>query len=434
MESSVRIAARVLETRRAPARRGAARAAGPPAAVAPGAGGHQTPAIVLGDGPSALGALRCLGREGVPTYHAACGGDFARRSRWARPLAPPLAAFATPAELAAYLERLPFERAVLIPCSDALARAVAGLDARVAERFRASVAPAERLETFVDKRRFARFVEAAGLPHPRTIAVGARADLERLPDERFAAAFLKPCDSQAFSARFAAKAFRVRSRAEALAAFERAERAGLEVLLQEYVPGPPDGHYYVDAFVDGAGRTLARFARRRLRMDAPFANSSYLRSLPPDQARGAIAVMDRLVAALAPVRGILSAEFKLDPRDGEFRLIEVNARAWKHIEFAATSGVNICKLAYDDALGVRNEPVASYDGGAFCADRYHDLRPCLELYRRGELSLGGWARSWLAAKGPVASADDPLPALAYFGELVTGAARRRFGRDGARAG
>ncbi len=408
-----------LESREGPAPRAAA-----PAAARASAG--ELPALVLGAGISALGALRCLGREGVATYYASCADDFVHNSRWARRIATPLPVFPTSEQLGTFLLRQPLARAVLVPCSDAMARAVAGLDARLAARFPSSVAPVDRLDTLVDKQRFARFAAAEGLPHPRTTLVRTRADLERLPDEDFVSAFLKPCDSQAFSARFQAKAFRIRSRADALARFAEVERAGLEVILQEYVPGPASQHYYVDAFVDGSGRTLARFARRRLRMDAPFANSSYLRSIPPDEARGALDLMDRVIAALAPVRGILSAEFKLDPRDGQFRVIEVNARAWKHVEFAATSGVNICKLAYDDALGVRNEPVTAYDGGAFCVDRYHDFRPCLELFRRDELSLDAWARTWLSAKGPVACLDDPLPALSAFGELLTGAVRRRL--------
>ncbi|HEU4533053.1 MAG TPA: hypothetical protein VFS00_03010, partial [Polyangiaceae bacterium] len=159
-----------------------------------------------------------------------------------------------------------------------------------------------------------------------------------------------------------------------------------------------------------------------------------LRSVPLGEAGGAVALMDRIVAALAPVRGILSAEFKLDPRDGQFRVIEVNARAWKHVEFAATSGVNICKLAYDDARGVRNEPVTAYDGGAFCVDRYHDFRPCLELFRRDELSLDAWARTWLSSKGPVGCLDDPLPSLSLFGELFADAVRRRVGTSRVRPG
>ncbi|MEI7894405.1 MAG: hypothetical protein WCI05_15020, partial [Myxococcales bacterium] len=391
-----------------------------------GASAQQPPALVLGGAISALGTMRCLGREGVRSYGAACEGDFVRRSRWARLIPVSFGAFPTSDELGRFLDSLPFERAVLMPCSDAFVRAVAGLDARRAERFPSSVRSVEHLETFVDKRRFSRFARAAGLPPPRTVEINCRADLERLPDDHFTSAILKPHDSQVFSAHFSVKAFRVHSRAEALAAYDKIEHAGLEVMLQEYIPGPPTLHHYVDAFVDRSGRTLTRFARRRLRMDAPFANSSYLRSIPAEEAQGAVDIMDRLIAALSPARGILSAEFKVDPRDGQYRIIEVNARGWKHVEFAATSGVNICKLAYDDALGIRNEPITSYDSAAFCVDRYHDLRPCLELYGRDELSFVEWARTWLSSKGPVVCLDDPLPALWCFGEIAVGAVQRRL--------
>ena len=44
-------------------------------------------------------------------------------------------------------------------------------------------------------------------------------------------------------------------------------------------------------------------------------------------------------------------EFKRDPRDGRFCLMEVNARHWKWHGLAARCGVNLSLAAYRDAIG-----------------------------------------------------------------------------------
>ena len=55
-------------------------------------------------------------------------------------------------------------------------------------------------------------------------------------------------------------------------------------------------------------------------------------------------------------RGIFSAEFKCDDRDGFFKILEVNARPWWYVEAAACAGMDVCSMAYHDALGPTVEP------------------------------------------------------------------------------
>ncbi len=389
-----------------------------------------TPALVLGSGITALGVIRSLGRERIPTYLAADRVDFATTSRWANVVPTGLTEFSGPKELGAALGRLDVEKMVLLPCSDSWVRTVAGLDPALASRFPTSIARAANLDLLADKLKFAALMAEHGIGHPSTTVIETSADLEALPASAYANAFLKPRDSQAFSARFQVKAFRVASRADAIARFASIEPTGLKVVLQDYIPGPPTNHYYVDTFVDRNGRTLTRFSRQRLRMHSDFANSSCLRSIPADSAiaRDACAIVDRIVLALKPVRGMLSAELKLDPRDGRLKVIEVNARAWKHVEFAATCGVNICRLAYDDALGVDSAPITRYLDDEICVDLYHDVANFFRLYRNDEITLGAWLGSLWGAKGPVASIDDPLPAVSCFTGLVTDSVTRQLAR------
>src|SRR5882672_6653492 len=114
----------------------------------------EVPVLAFGSGLTLLGTLRCLGRAGIPVHVASPATGYARRSRWCRPLATPIPESPDPAALADALRALPFERAVLMPCTDTSSAAVAGLPAELADRFPASISSSEVQGMLVDKARF----------------------------------------------------------------------------------------------------------------------------------------------------------------------------------------------------------------------------------------------------------------------------------------
>jgi D-aspartate ligase len=380
-----------------------------------------TPVLVLGGGLTVLGVIRTLGRAGIPACVLSDQQDFVRRSRWYRPAPGAPGGDGRDFDLARFLEASPFEAAVLMPCSDVWVMRVARLEPRLAARFASSQASADALETLLDKGRFAGALREAGVPHPRTEVLAGPADLEAIPDDAFVGSFLKPRDSQHFFQRFGVKAFRVAGRAEAVERLREIGAAGFSVVFQEYIPGPATNHYFVDGFVDRTGQLCAVFARRRLRMyPRDFGNSTFMVSVAADQVAAAVEAVRRLLEHLR-YRGIFSAEFKYDERDHLFKILEVNARPWWYVEFAARSGVDVCTMAYRDALGLPVEPVAGYRVGRALVFPYYDFGACRELRRDGALSAWGWARSWLTAERPMFRWSDPFPAAI---ETATGVGRR----------
>lgn len=371
----------------------------------------DTPALVLGSGITALGVVRCLGRAGIPLFCASEELESIAFSRWCKRTPTRLSRYA---ELSPFLEQLPLERAVIFACSDDWVQAVAELEGNLAQRFTTSQASKAALETCLNKGRFAETMSRLDLPHPRTTLLKTEEDLTVLADSDIAGSFLKPCNSQAFSAQYHVKAFNVSSRDDALTRFRQVKQAGLEVMLQERVPGPPTNHYFIDGFVDRMGRVCARFARRRIRMYPPdFGNSSYMTTVPLEEVSPAVQALDRLIATIE-YRGIFAAEVKYDPRDSTFKILEMNVRPWWYIEFAALCGVDVCRMAYSDALDEEVQPVETYDLGANYVYAAGDLSTAIRLIRQGELSFGPWLNSWLNAKQAVFQWDDPLPAGVGF--------------------
>jgi len=387
----------------------------------------RTKVLALGTGITVLGVLRTLSKANVDVFTLPSVDRFTRRSRWYR-VGPRALAGMKPDTLAQILEGLP-SPIVLMPCSDLWVRTVAALPADVLKRYPASIAPLQALDLLVDKARFGAALDRLKLPHPATRLMKAAEDLDSVPDRVLQSSFLKPVHSQQFFARFGVKAFRIASKSQAQDRLRECLDGGFQMVLQEYIPGPPTNHYFIDGFIDRAGVVRALFARQRLRMSPPdFGNSTMQISVPLADTGNASATLRTLLADI-DYRGIFSAEFKKDPRDNAFNLIEVNARPWWYVEFAARCGVNVSEMAVRDALGQPVETISSYSVGRRCVYPYYDLQAVRAERSAGRLSVLNWARSWLGSYQPVFRWSDPLPAIGEVAALI-GARVRRLGERG----
>jgi D-aspartate ligase len=386
----------------------------------------MTPVLVLGSAHSTtLEVIRIMGRAGIPQFAVGTRGSFVSRSRWHRALPGAPRDESDPASLPELLGRLD-EPMVLMPCTDCWVRAVASLEPALAARFPASQAPRESLEILLDKGRLAEAAQRLGVPHPRTVCLESAEDLSALPESAFRDAFLKPRDTLAFQRRYGVKALRFESRAQAAALVRDAHGTGLRLLLQEYIPGPPTQHYFFDGFIDRTGRLCGCKASRRLRMHPPdFDDGSCGVSIRPEQLAPGMAPVTRFLEALR-YRGIFDAEFKYDARDGLFKLLEINARAYGFIGFAAGLGVDLAGMVYRDALGLPVEPAMTHATGRHYVNPYSDLFAGWHMIRAGTLTPWSWARSWWGAYQPIFAWDDPAPAVAFYSPEMGRFIRRRL--------
>jgi predicted ATP-grasp superfamily ATP-dependent carboligase len=342
--------------------------------------------------------------------------EIESRSRWYRPAPGSNVANASPANLASYLAGCPLERAVLLPASDAAVTAIANLPADLAQRFPACIVSSTITDQLCDKAIFSEMLQRTGVPGPITRRIDSLEDIEAFPQTAFVGAFLKPTDSARFMDRFGVKGIRVASREDAFAKARQPLAEGHRLVLQEYIPnttGKADGkradHILIDAFVDRNGKIKAAFARRRLRMfPLDFGNTTYMVSIGPEQVPGPMAALQRIAQDLG-YRGILSGEFKQDPRDGVYKLFEINSRLWWFVEYAGRCGVDVCEMSYRDALGQPVEEVTSYKLGAKFVHMYYDYHAVVALIRAKQLGVWEAASSWFGAQEPFFNWTDPAP-------------------------
>jgi predicted ATP-grasp superfamily ATP-dependent carboligase len=210
---------------------------------------------------------------------------------------------------------------------------------------------------------------------------------------------VKPSDPVAFRRRFGVKAFRCATRVELDAAF--AEARDHRPTVQEWIPGGDDALWTVGAYLDRGGRALGLFTGRKLRQtprDIGTARVAEARWIPELAERG--------VELLRSLRfhGIAQVELKRDPRDGEYKLIEVNPRLWEWHGLAAACGVDLTRIAYLDATGHPPTPARmSREGKRWAITLARGARPALQ---RPPYVDAMFAR------------DDPRPAIVHLARVL----------------
>jgi len=55
-------------------------------------------------------------------------------------------------------------------------------------------------------------------------------------------------------------------------------------------------------------------------------------------------------------------EFKRDPRDGKFKLMEINPRLWQWHGLAAACGIDLPRIAYADSSARTSEATMNGEG------------------------------------------------------------------------
>jgi predicted ATP-grasp superfamily ATP-dependent carboligase len=316
--------------------------------------------------------------------------------------------------------------AFLCPCCDDWNRVVAEFAERSSGAFISMVPTRAALETLQNKANLAILLRTLSVPMPNTRMIDSSADISELPPSDDTFYFLKPRNSQSFRARFGTKGVRVRTVREARRRLDEIVAANMSVVLQEYIPGSCAEHFFIDGYTDHSGNIKALFARRRRRIYPPdFGNSTFMRSVPLSDVAGAVDSVRRVLAAVN-YRGIFSVEFKRDPRDAAFKLLEVNARPWWFVDFAVRCGVDVCRMAYDDAQGCEVPALETYSVGATCIFPYQDFLAMQPLVAARQASWWRWLVEVTRALQPVACTDDPMPAIVGTARLLSRALRNRL--------
>jgi len=375
---------------------------------------HRRAALILGDDPvNALGVARNLGRVGVRVSRLGATDSGIFHSRYIKStVVVPDIDHCSDVEYVNALKSAVLDvdcKLVLFPLSDLHVLKVARNASTLADRFLPITSSLSTCETLVNKRQFYKSLAGIGIPHPATCFPGSPEEFETSAERIGYPVFLKPEISPLFSQKFHCKGFVARDREELLRHLKTIEGSGLAVVMQEIIPGSANCLHGCAGLRTESESLL--FCYRRLReFPAGFGTGSLQESIPLFVGR------TRLLEYLEHIgyTGIFEAEFKLDPRDNVYKLIEINARAWWQTTHATVSGLNVVTAAYDHATGI---PVnaQTYRVGTKWVHLYNDFFAA----RESGLGFLGWLRSLQGEKVfDIWAADDLRPMLSFISKLA----------------
>ncbi|HET9539186.1 MAG TPA: hypothetical protein VFQ46_01155 [Candidatus Limnocylindria bacterium] len=307
------------------------------------------PAVVLSGHIMALGVARSLGAAGIPAILVRYrDDDLAQASRFvARSIRVPHPEENEPGFIRA-LERLGpnLEGSPLFPASDETLVAVARHKERLSRWYRVA-APDEALATrIIHKEHTYSLAEKVGVPAPRTVLIGSEQDLERHRDRFPFPCIAKPSQGHLYQDLFGRKMVRVEDMDELVAAYREAAAAGLQMMLQELIPGDDrQGANYNSYRVPGSPAVEFTAAKVRLTPRSFGPPSVVVSRVIPEIIEPARRLLDAL-----GYEGYSCTEFKLDPRDGIYKLMEVNGRFNLSSLLMLRCGINLPAIAYRHVL------------------------------------------------------------------------------------
>lgn len=374
----------------------------------------QPVAVVVGlDTVVGLQTARVLHRRGVPVVGIASDPrHYCARTRAAtRVVAAPTAGEGLIDTLEVLADDLP-DHPVLYPCRDPSVVTVSAHRDRL-DRYRLALPEHAVIEDLTDKGRFAALAARLGVRVPVTRVVSHGDELVEAADAVGFPCVLKPVfRDDTWQDHSPAKAFLAADPAALRQVFAQVGSLACRFVLQEWVPGPATAQLTCNALFGEHGEPLATFVSRKVRQWPPGTGEGSMGVAWPDDEMRALTVE---LFSRVGLRGLGYLEAKRDPRDGGLVVIEPNVgRPTGRSALADAAGVELLYGMYCDLTG-RSLP--SFGAQLPTDLRWVFLRTDLQAgarqWRRGEIGLGAWLRSYRGPKvDAVISARDPLPALA----------------------
>jgi D-aspartate ligase len=396
----------------------------------------STPAVVLKFDPNVmhhggLGAIRSLGRLGVPV-HAVVEAPWApaARSRYVagrlvwRP--DPEHAERTCAGLSRLAERIG-RRAVLIPTDDAGAIFLAEHGDGLRDRFLFPAQPPALPRRLAGKHTLARLCAELGAAAPRSLLTGSAEKALGFAAEAGFPLIAKLAMPWTGAGTGLRPTTVVRNEADLTGLWADAGRAGVSLMLQEFIPAQPGGDWFVHAYCDAAGAGRPVFTGVKIRSYPAHAGlTSFGLAAANERLRTEVT---RLFARLG-YRGIADLDLRQDSRDGSYKLLDFNPRLGAQFRlFRDWAGLDVATAAYLDQTGQPYTVRGQVSGRRFVVENYDPLG-ALSYWRAGELAPLAWLRSLRGTEETAWFAwDDLLP----FGLMCARMTARAVGRPLARA-
>ena len=372
----------------------------------------QVGAVIVGGEHPGLGIARSLGRRGIPIcivddQHSVA--QFSRYSDRSVRVSDLRDEQKTVDSILEVGQRYGLKDWVLFPTRDETVAAFARHRARLAKFFKVTTPEWESVKWAWDKKNTYELAAQLGIPVPGTWNPRSIEDLAELYGRLPLA--IKPAVKENFFYATGSKAWRADTPEELNALFKKAAEQikPEEILVQEIIPGDGGQQYSYCAFFR-EGKTHSSLIARRMRQHPrEFGRAAtYVETVEKPEIEE---LSERFLKAI-DYYGLVEVEFKQDPRDGQFKLLDVNARTWGFHSIGGPAGVDFPYLLFADQMGEISKPSRGRAGVGWLRLITDLPTGASDLWHR-HLSVKSYFKSLRCTRvESVFSREDPLPSIA----------------------
>lgn len=375
--------------------------------------GEKKGVVIIGDHVQSLGIIRSLGREKIPVYllndKSLCIGRFSKFLKKFF-LCP---SFEDTDTLVQYLVSLADRENIrdwmLWPTNDASVYAVSTHKTNLEKYFKIATPSWDVVQYALNKKLTYSVAEKCHIPCPKTAYPENLDAVISLGETIVYPVILKPAVMHHYFKKARKKAIIVHNTEELIENYQsmRSVIDPSEIMVQEIIPGRPGFLYsFCSLFREGNVQARCIAQRRRQKpMDCgkgtTFAQSM---DIPELEQYGSVLLKE------IGYYGLSEVEFKKDPRDGRYKLLEINARTWLWHSLAIRCGVNFPFLQYRDIMQGHSDPVLSFRENVKWVHFYTDFAISMNEILHGKMTFGDYLHSLEGEKeSGVFSRDDMMP-------------------------
>lgn len=286
------------------------------------------------------------------------------------------------------------------------------------------------VDTIVDKRSLYAVARRIGIAVPAIHSPGSMEDLRSLEGVLTFPCLLKPGLAHLFIREFGVKMFEVHSFTDLTRRYRELTKDftsdRFELMICDIIPGP-DSRQMVQyvSYMDRSGEVLASMTSRKLRQDPPRYGQG--RVAISEKVDGVDEISLRLLTELH-YHGFSEIEWKYDPRDGAYKLIEINPRFIFYTGLCVACGINFPYIQYADLVLGRKIRIGSFKENVYWIHEYADALHTVLNHRLEDLSLRDYVRPYLGKKCfAIFDPRDFRPFLEQWKQHASNAIRRRSG-------
>lgn len=283
------------------------------------------------------------------------------------------------------------------------------------------------MRDLISKKGMYDLVTGHGVPTPYTLFPECLADIEAFLHKVKFPLMLKGIYGNRLQARNKKKMAVVHSPKELIERYREMEEPGFpNLMLQEYIPGGDDQIFIFNGYFDDTSECLIGFTGFKIRQ---FPIHVGCASLGECRRNEMVAKMTVQFMKAIQYRGILDIGYRFDPRDGQYKVLDINPRVGQAFRlFVAQNDMDVVKALYLNLTGQKQPVVIPREGRRWVIEDF-DLISSFDYFQEGTLTFRDWLLSF---KGVEEAAwfnwKDPRPFLMMVRLLAMTAVKRLLKR------